>query len=772
MAIKSTDFFLVSRDGQSYRLAASNLTTKLEFTQLQQLVNQVENTANNALPLSGGTLSGPLVLDGNASGDEAAPWSQIQTAIQNAAPKPSNLPIASSSTLGAIKVGANLEINPSTGVLSGKPTGVQSITGTKPIRIDDTDPSSPIIDITPATITAAGSMSASDKTKLNGIQAGANVNVQADWTETDSASDAYIKHKPEPYELPIATSNVLGGIMVGSGLKIDAGGTLEAFIQGALEFKGSIKPTDPAPSNPRQGDVYVISEAGTMASSWTGIAGDPVVLHELIAYDGNEWDLMGAAANTGVTEVQGISPVVATGTHTVQISIKEATDSSLGVTEYATASQTSDGALDNRAVTPASLSPVLATKASVSALDAVKTTAENAKTAAAAAQSTADQAETDAQTGISDAKKAQTTADNALSVANAALPLSGGTLTGPLSVPANASGTQVAQWSQIQTAIQNATPNPKNLPIATTSALGAVIVGDNLEITAEGVLSGKPTGVQTVTGAAPIAVDSTDPSAPNVSINAATPSTAGSMSASDKTKLDTVQTGAQVNVQADWAVTNSQSDAYIKNKPAPYQLPIASSSVLGGIKVGTGLQITGDGTLDVQVEGALIFRGAKKPSDTAPSNPSSGDVYVMSAAGTMSSSWNGVAGQAAVLHEMVAYDGIDGEWEFLGAAANTGVTTINAAAPLTSTGTHTVNLGITNATLSSVGVVQLLDSVSSSSTAFAATPKSVSTAYSLAAAALPKSGGTLSGPLTATSITASGAISATNFDISKLPILP
>lgn len=34
-----------------------------------------------------------------------------------------------------------------------------------------------------------------------------------------------------------------------------------------------------------------------------------------------------------------------------------------------------------------------------------------------------------------------------------------------------------------------------------------------------------------------------------------------------KTKLDSIATGAEVNVQADWNVTDSSSDAYIKNKP-------------------------------------------------------------------------------------------------------------------------------------------------------------------------------------------------------------
>ena len=36
-----------------------------------------------------------------------------------------------------------------------------------------------------------------EKTKLAGIEAGAEVNVQADWTEADSSSDAYIANKPQ-----------------------------------------------------------------------------------------------------------------------------------------------------------------------------------------------------------------------------------------------------------------------------------------------------------------------------------------------------------------------------------------------------------------------------------------------------------------------------------------------------------------------------------------------------------------------------------------------
>jgi len=48
----------------------------------------------------------------------------------------------------------------------------------------------------PATPNASGLMSASDKSKLDGVQSGAEENVQADWNQSDSSKDDYIKNKP------------------------------------------------------------------------------------------------------------------------------------------------------------------------------------------------------------------------------------------------------------------------------------------------------------------------------------------------------------------------------------------------------------------------------------------------------------------------------------------------------------------------------------------------------------------------------------------------
>lgn len=52
-----------------------------------------------------------------------------------------------------------------------------------------------------ATDLADGLMSAADKAKLDGIESGAEVNVQSDWAEADPTSDAYILNKPNPYLL-------------------------------------------------------------------------------------------------------------------------------------------------------------------------------------------------------------------------------------------------------------------------------------------------------------------------------------------------------------------------------------------------------------------------------------------------------------------------------------------------------------------------------------------------------------------------------------------
>jgi hypothetical protein len=75
-------------------------------------------------------------------------------------------------------------------------------------------------------------------------------------------------------------------------------------------------------------------------------------------------------------------------------------------------------------------------------------------------------------------------------------------------------------------------------------------------------------GVSTVSGTAPIV--SSGGATPTLSITAATTSAAGSMSSADKTKLDGIATGAEVNVQSNWTESNNALDSFILNKPATF----------------------------------------------------------------------------------------------------------------------------------------------------------------------------------------------------------
>lgn len=84
-----------------------------------------------------------------------------------------------------------------------------------------------------ATTSTAGLMSASDKTKLNGIASGAEVNVQSDWNVTSTSSDAFIKNKPT---IPTTTSQLTND----SGFITDAGVTSFNGSTGAVTYTAPV----------------------------------------------------------------------------------------------------------------------------------------------------------------------------------------------------------------------------------------------------------------------------------------------------------------------------------------------------------------------------------------------------------------------------------------------------------------------------------------------------------------------------------------------------
>ena len=176
------------------------------------------------------------------------------------------LPTATASALGGIKVGANLAIDSSTGVLSG--------------------------DYSAATTSAAGLMSSTDKAKLDGIAAGATaVTVDSamsstsenpvqnkvvytelagkvdtetgkglstnDYSDAEKTKLAGIEAGANNYSLPAATTSALGGVKVGSNLAVDANGVLSGNYSNATTSAAGLMSAADKTALDGKPDVYV-----------------------------------------------------------------------------------------------------------------------------------------------------------------------------------------------------------------------------------------------------------------------------------------------------------------------------------------------------------------------------------------------------------------------------------------------------------------------------------------------------------------------------------
>jgi hypothetical protein len=88
-------------------------------------------------------------------------------------------------------------------------------------------------------------------------------------------------------------------------------------------------------------------------------------------------------------------------------------------------------------------------------------------------------------------------------------------------------------------------------------------------ITSVGVANSEVSGTVTLSGAGATSLTQTDSTieirSTDTQYNDATTSTAGLMSTTDKSKLDGIESGAEVNVQSDWNATSG--DSFIQNKP-------------------------------------------------------------------------------------------------------------------------------------------------------------------------------------------------------------
>ena len=97
----------------------------------------------------------------------------------------------------------------------------------------------------------------------------------------------------------------------------------------------------------------------------------------------------------------------------------------------------------------------------------------------------------------------------------------------------------------------------------------------------------------------------------------------------------------------------------------------ATTTRLGGIKVGHNLAITSDGTLSARAYGALEYKGVRNFTRQAPLDPLIGDLYVNNTQGIIDDSWTGISGKTCIVGEMAIWGGE--RWDLLGETPTQGV---------------------------------------------------------------------------------------------------
>jgi hypothetical protein len=137
-----------------------------------------------------------------------------------------------------------------------------------------------------------------------------------------------------------------------------------------------------------------------------------------------------------------------------------------------------------------------------------------------------------------------------------------------------------------------------------------------------------------------------------------------------------------------------------------YVLPAATATVLGGVKVGSGLDVTADGTLSVVME-VVELLGSADPTAAAPA-ATIGNAYIANKDGVAVASWTGIAGKQVAAGDILLYDGTN--WIHNQAQSISGVTSVTGVAPITIGGTATApEVSVSVATATTVGVVSVGD---------------------------------------------------------------
>ena len=394
--------------------------------------------------------------------------------------------------------------------------------------------------LTVATDSADGLMSASDKAKLNTVAYNAEQNVQADWNETDPSSDAYIRNKPSQSVQVQADWD-------------EANTTLPSFIRN--------KP--------------VIPSGNQLLPEATAADADKV-----LAVDNNgnpEWrdageGLMAVAHDNTLTGDGTNSSPLSVNTNNIQEKLVPGTGITItGNTISAAAALTAGNGVQI-------VNDVVSARVDGTSIDF-----DQAGNLAVKSPLVLNGQETQTVIGGNGVSAENTTTHASTTVTPNGVTLSDGTTSDTFGlddlqklngIQSGAEANVQSDWNQSNSSADDYIKNKPDLSsFATKSELNGkqdvLTPGTGITITNNVISATVDPQVQADWAQSdPSAVDFIKNKPQNLVQDANYVHTDNNFTNADKSKLDNIQSGAEVNVQANWNETDSASDSYIQNKPA------------------------------------------------------------------------------------------------------------------------------------------------------------------------------------------------------------
>jgi hypothetical protein len=381
-----------------------------------------------------------------------------------------------------------------------------------------------------------------EKNKLGNIAAGAEVNVQSDWNVTSTTSDAYIKNKPSIPQNTSDLTNDSNFVSDASYVHTDNNYTttekdkLSGIAAGAEVNQNAF-------STVKVGTTSLAADSKT--DTLTITAGDNVTLTPTASSDSftiaatdTTYDVV--SAGTSTTTGGLMSQADKTKLNGIAAGAEVNVQSDWNIT-----SSTSDAYIKNK--------PTIPTKVSQLSNDSGYITGYTETDPVFSSSAAADIASTD----ITNWNNKANTSD---------IPTATSDLTNDSNFVSDSS--YVHTDNNYTTAEKNKLSGIASGAEVNQNAFATVKVGstsltadaksDTLTITAGNNITLTPTASSDT-----FSIAATDTTYSDVVAGGAS----GLMTGSDKTKLNGIAEGAEVNVQSDWSVTSTSSDAYIKNKP-------------------------------------------------------------------------------------------------------------------------------------------------------------------------------------------------------------